>query len=191
MIVQKMWTKYCVHNTVKNPIKTKIITATALFAAGDLTCQKLIEKKSKIDLNRLLSQSLLVAVWLSPSCQFFQAFVAPKLVLNIGATFKYKRLSENVFRGLSHWAVMTPLHGVTFLYASGFLRNWEMSRKQGSENLKSKWRTFLQGSASFWPAISVLGYHMFDYHLRNPFFNMMSFLFSIGLSYINNNDFKP
>ena len=43
--LKSIWHTYEIHNTVKNPIKTKMATAFVLFGIGDVICQVGIEKK--------------------------------------------------------------------------------------------------------------------------------------------------
>ena len=189
-MIKNVWNFYVLQNTVKNPIKTKMITATLIFAMGDITCQKVIEKK-KIDFNRVCSQAIIIGLMLNPVSQWYQLTIAPSIVLNrVSSASKYKRIADNAFRGIVHWLIMTPVQGANFFYMSGFLQNWKFSHQNGIQNILSKWYIGLQASFIYWPWITILGYHYFDFHMRIPFFNVCAFIYSIGLSYINNNSVK-
>ena len=75
--MEQIWKKYELQARIKNPVKTKMITAFCLFSLGDITCQFLFEKTKKWNVKRTMTQGCIAMFVLNPMSQFYMLKVAP------------------------------------------------------------------------------------------------------------------
>ena len=154
-------------------------TAFTLFSLGDLVTQTCFEKQERVDLSRTFKQALVVGVVLNPCSQIYMSRIAPLVTLKGRAKYQ-----ENALKALMHFCVMAPLQNPSFLFFSGYLRNFSL--EEGKQNMRLRLKDSLTISLCYWPWVNMVAYQWVSYEVRLPFMNVMAFIYAIMLSYINN-----
>lgn len=178
-----MWRWYDHQVKVKNPVRTKMITAGMLFGSSDVVCQ-FFEGKPKYDYARTLRMGALAGLYQNPMNQLYQTYFVPRV--NIAPFFspKYGNLANNALLAMLHFLTMSAHANVAQLFGTAFLKTG--SFEEGKRNLQAKFVTSMQVGAYYWPWVHFINYHCLPIHMRMPFTDLSCFIFFIFISYLSN-----
>ena len=216
-LAMKAFDFYDLQVRVKNPVKTKMLTCFFLFSLGDVTCQRLEHRKRvqaqmpspvmaidsaggaslmltggghierfRWDLKRTLIQGTGAALFNNPWSQMYLAVVAPRLCLSkyLGTTGA-GNVINNMFRGTSHFLLNGWFQIGLFFGSTALIR--ERSIEAAKKNVEDKFWVTWHLAKYFWPTANFIVYQFAPVHLRQATIDIFAFMYSIVMSFINNN----
>ncbi|XP_040067250.2 protein Mpv17-like [Ixodes scapularis] len=157
-----------------HPIKTQSVTAGTIMLAGDLTAQKLIERKKTIDVHRAAGAVFLGICYSGPFLVAWYAALDRWLVLGSGTSATVKQV-------ILDQLLCTPVYLLGFMGLRGVFQGHQWSKIK--EDVKTKYAYVLATSYVIWPAAMAINFRYVPLHYRVVFSGSVAFVWGTCLSY--------
>ena len=176
--MKRLYSFYMNQIQVKNPAKTKIITAFSLTCLGDIIAQTCIERpalkrdkpeeKWKWDKMRTLRMGASMGFINNPLSQVYVQRLAPKIGLtNVFMHFTTPAkvfVLDNVVRTAAQMTLLYPISMCILLFGTKYLKDFRV--KDGIDNIKLKFWTGMKAAVCFWPYWIFLTYQFVPLYFR-------------------------
>eukprot|EP01017_Pseudomicrothorax_dubius_P021918 TRINITY_DN2358_c0_g1_i2.p1 TRINITY_DN2358_c0_g1~~TRINITY_DN2358_c0_g1_i2.p1 ORF type:complete len:212 (+),score=29.53 TRINITY_DN2358_c0_g1_i2:75-710(+) len=176
----------------KYPISTKMVSAGLLMAAGDITCQLIVEKRKKTyDAMRTIKLASIggfvvapaLHFWYGPGLSFCVNRLVPRIIpgskefvsTRFGGAFVGMLIDQLTFSFLCNGGV---------IFGMEYLSRWDV--KKAYDSMTSKlWETQL-ANWKVWPFALMFNFSMVPLQYRVLFANFIGFFWNTYLSWISN-----
>ncbi|KAL4487911.1 hypothetical protein ABPG72_022771 [Tetrahymena utriculariae] len=174
---------------VTHPLKTKMATASVIFSAADIMCQKFVEEKKQIDYRRTCCntfvgafiQAPLLHGWMNVVLQRVLNIYLPRMGLLVNATNTQKTIWSVVLDQLLY----SPFIQFFYYMSTNLLINGNL--ESGINAIKNKMPKSLVDSYKIWPASNYICYGYVPLQFRVLWTNLVGVGWQMYMSYQNNN----
>ncbi|CAM9157236.1 unnamed protein product [Phaeothamnion confervicola] len=161
----------------KQPLVTKALTSMIGFALGDFLAQKFIEKKDKIDLERLIKLASFGFLVHGPTGHWFYGLLDSKIPGTAATTVATKVAIDQLL-----W---NPIFGCMFFGYLG-LADGATPAEIGARIKKNLW-TSVKGSWTVWPVAHAINFRFVPTSQRLLYINSIQIGYNCFLSMISQN----
>ena len=175
--LKRLYEIYLHQIQVKNPAKTKILTAFSLISLGDFITQVAIErprlKREEPEKNwawdkvRTLRMGATMGFVNNPVSQLYIHKVAPHIgvsSLQHFASAGKVAVVDNLVRTVAQMTLLYPISMCILLFGTVYLKNFKV--QEGIDNIKLKFWAGMKAAVCFWPFWIFLTYQFVPLYFR-------------------------
>ncbi|XP_064478818.1 protein Mpv17-like [Ornithodoros turicata] len=157
----------------RHPAKTQVVTTGILMLAGDVVCQKLVEKKQTVDAERAARFFIIGVGFVGPALRTWYLYLE-KLVSPKGRMIPLKKM-------LLDQGAFAPIFLPCFLACLGVLQRQTWSEIK--HKVKTDYIPVLTANYMLWPAAQMFNFYMVPLQYRVVYASGVAFLWNIYLSW--------
>tara|TARA_Y100000996_G_scaffold413252_1_gene401070 strand:- start:6 stop:524 length:519 start_codon:yes stop_codon:yes gene_type:complete len=164
----------------KKPVVTNMLTGLVLGFSGDLACQKVLEKREDIDLNRLYS--------LTTFCTLYHGVINP-IIYNSYSKIIPKIMQSNSKRFAVSCTLVDNFIHVPILYTPTFFISTSLLR---GNDWASSYKSMLDGLIPsvtacwvMWIPLQFINFAYFPPHMRPTVVNIGCLVWNVAIDHIS------
>uniref|UniRef100_A0A023GFJ3 Mitochondrial inner membrane protein Mpv17 n=1 Tax=Amblyomma triste TaxID=251400 RepID=A0A023GFJ3_AMBTT len=154
-----------------HPVKTQVITTATLMLSGDLIAQKVLERRTSIDVPRAARFFVIGIGFMGPVLRVWY-LTLERVVAGRAVVVKKVLLDQGVF---------TPLLIPSFLVTLGALqqRSWEDIKR----TVRADFLPILKANYALWPAAQLINFRFVPLNYRVPFASCVALVWNTYLAW--------
>ncbi|XP_037272506.2 mitochondrial inner membrane protein Mpv17 [Rhipicephalus microplus] len=157
-----------------HPVKTQLITTATVMLSGDLIAQKVLERRTDIDVPRAARFFVMGVAFVGPALRVW--YLALERIIGSGGG--RAMVIKKVFLDQ---AVFTPVFLPSFLVTLGALqqRSWDSIK----DTLRADYLPILKANYMLWPAAQLINFSLVPLNYRVPFASCVALVWNTYLAW--------